>query len=103
MGHSKSFHLVRTKLVVWSARFAVKTDQTTKLKIVTSLKEQNIIIKIINIKIIVSSQTVASILTNELGLKRQPKGDWELIFCRHFDHNNFGLTNILAKSAHFCH
>ena len=71
-------------LVLWSNRFAVKTDQTTKFQKMTSLKEQNMIIKILNVKIIVSSQTVASILTNELGLKRQPKGDWELIFLQTF-------------------
>ena len=71
-------------LVLWSNQFAVKTDQTTKLKKMTSLKEENIIIKILNVKIIVSSQTVASILTNELVLKTQPKGDWELIFLQTF-------------------
>ena len=83
-GSFKIISLVRMVLVLWSNRFAVKTDQTTKLKKMTSLKEENIIIKILNVKIIVSSQTVASILTNELGLKRQPKGDWELIFLQTF-------------------
>ena len=83
-GSFKIISLVRMVLVLWSNRFAVKTDQTTKLKKMTSLKEENIIIKILNVKIIVSSQTVASILTNKLGLKRQPKGDWELIFLQTF-------------------
>ena len=84
MGHSKSFHLVRTVLFVWSARFAIKTVQTTKLKIVTSLKEQNIIIKILNVKIIVSHKTVVSTVTNELGLSRQPKEPGRLIFMQTF-------------------
>ncbi len=50
----------------------------------TSLKEQNIIIKILNVKIIVSNETVASTLTDELGLKRPPKDVGGLIFMQTF-------------------